>query len=147
MTVNGAFRIFKLSEKDIRKCCKDGMVKGAYKNKNRWIIPDETKIILTKKQVQEFLFQIIKFKNNPNLPISRELCETEEKTKILFDYLFELGLLGEYVFLSNIKSLFYDVQITDKGFELLMGSYYRKINVNLIETFNLININVGLVNL
>ena len=50
------------------------MIFGVRTVKNRVIIPDETVIIPSKQEIQAFLFQILKYKNNPNVTISREFC-------------------------------------------------------------------------
>lgn len=74
MNIKEAAEKFGLDETEIKNRKKDGMIFGVRTVKNRVIIPDETVIIPSKQEIQAFLFQILKYKNNPNVTISREFC-------------------------------------------------------------------------
>ena len=74
-----------------------------------------------KKDIQSFLLQIIKYKNNKAIAISRDLCPRNEQLRAVMSYLYNKGFIGDFTFLENIEDLFDNVQITDKGFDFILG--------------------------
>jgi hypothetical protein len=111
MTTKQASITFKLDEKEIRKRNKEGMIIGSTKEKGLIIIPDETKILPSKVQIQSFLFQIFKYKNNPAIVISRHMCPTIEHLKILAEYLYSKGYIG-----YNIQEPLYKMRDDRKAY-------------------------------
>lgn len=147
MTIKKASEIFKVDEKIIRKSVNDGMLPKQKVGRNIEI-PDETEFIPIKNDIQAFLFQILRYKNNPHYPISRRMCPDEKSLKILFDYLYNNGYIAECEFSEDICTLFNNIVLTDEATNLIFSKY--KIDQLKNITFMPININptlkVGLVN-
>ena len=145
MTVKEANVRFGKDVKDIRKSHKDGMILGSHKVGRNIIIPDETTIIPAKKEIQNFLLQILKFKNNHFYVISRDLCPTPDHLKVLVEYLVKKGLIGSVNIsdniTDNITELLESIQLTDKGFEFTFSAYYYD-KINAICSVPL-NINIS----
>lgn len=74
MTIREASKKFNLEEKEIRNRQRNDMIPGIYKEGKNIVIPDNTEIIPSKKEIQSFLLQILKYRNNNNIVISRKLC-------------------------------------------------------------------------
>ena len=147
MTIKKAAEIFKIDEKIIRKSVNDGMLPK--RKVGRTIeIPDETEFIPIKNDIQAFLFQILRYKNNPHHPISRKMCPDAESLKILFDYLYHSGYIAECAFSEDIGTLFNTIVLTDEATNLIFSKY--KIDQLKNITFMPMNINptlkVGLIN-
>lgn len=68
MTVKEASVLFKRSEREIRDNI--AFVKGAYKEKRKWVLPDDLRLFVNKLEIQAFLVQILKYKNNQGIIIS-----------------------------------------------------------------------------
>ena len=151
MNVKEASRKFNLDEKGVRKRCSDHMVRGVYKEKGKIVIPDETTIIPSKIDIQNFLFQILKYKNNNSIAISRTLCPGEKELHELCKYLYMRGFVGEFNFTNNIQYLFNNIKLTDDGLAFVFGRLYEKIsserysklNVNPTANFSFINVNAN----
>ncbi len=146
MTTNQASAIFGIDPKEVRKRIKDNMVN--YTRERRiYIIPDNTKILPSKQQIQAFLFQIIKYKNNPNIVISRNLCPNEETLKAVVEYLYNNGYIGDYSFESDIVKLFDGIMLTDKAFDFVFtAKSITKINVPIELNMPItLNINLNLI--
>ena len=147
MTIKKASEIFKIDEKIIRKSIDDGMLLKQKVGRNIEI-PDDTKFIPIKADIQAFLFQILRYKNNPHHPISRRLCPDSESLKILFDYLYHNGYIAECDFSEDIDTLLNNIVLTDEATNLMFSK--RKIDQLNSVTFMPININptlkVGLIN-
>lgn len=150
MTVKDAHKKFGISEKEIRKRKKDGMIIGAKTINHRIKIPDNTEIIPSKKEIQSFLFQIIKYKNNNGLTISRSLCPDEESLNAVMNFLYKKGFVGGFVFSNDINVLFSDVSLTDDGIAFVFGkSKMSSIDgitcsaVALNPTINVFSIDIG----
>ena len=139
MTVKEASIRFNIDEKEIRKRRKDKMIIGARTDGKSVVIPDDTIIIPSKNDIQHFILQIIKYKNNNTYPISRSLCPQSEQLKAVIDYLFKRGFIGEVDFEENISTLFKKIQITDDGFDYVIGygKYNKLLNIQSVP----ININ------
>jgi hypothetical protein len=121
MTVKEAEEKFGISEKEIRKRKTDGMIHGAKNVNGRIVIPDDTVIIPSKKDIQTFLLQILKYKNNNGFTISRSLCPDAKSLKAVMEYLYNMGFIGEYIFNKDIRSVFNNVSLTDDGIEFVFG--------------------------
>ena len=147
MTIKKAAEIFKIDEKIIRKSIDDGMLPKRKVGRNIEI-PDDTQFIPIKTDIQAFLFQILRYKNNPHHPISRRLCPDSESLKILFDYLYHNGYIAECNFSEDIGTLFNNIVLTDEATNLIFSKY--KIDQLKNIAFMPMNINptlkVGLIN-
>lgn len=146
MTTKEASDKFKLNIEDIRSACNDNLIPNAYKPSGKWIIPDDTEIILTKMQARKILLDILKYKNNNLGIISGEYTHNSKNLDKAINLLAILGFIGEYTFNLDIKSLFNTIQLTETGFALLIGGNTDK-SKNIY--FNLVNfnLNIGLLNL
>lgn len=146
MTVKEAANKFGRNENEIRAIIRDGFLL-AHKEKGKYIIPNDTQIIISKTEIQIFLLQIIKYKNNEHYVISRKGCPCFEELKILADYLYINGLIGQINTYKNEDEFFQKAKLTDKGFDLILGTVTKKakndIKFSIIPS---LNINVGLVN-
>lgn len=150
MTVDEANEKFGISHKEIRKRKSDGMIFGAKTVNGRIDIPNDTLIIPSKAEIQNFLFQILKYKNNSGLTISRSLCPDEESLKAVIDYLYKKGFIGEFKFNRDIYVLFNDISLTDEGIAFIFGK--KKVlsidglsctAISLNPTINIATINIG----
>lgn len=121
MTIREASIKFNLDEKEIRKRKKDNMIINVRRDGRCVVIPDDTMVIPSKKDIQSFLLQIIKYKNNNSFAISRSLCPEKEQLSAIMKYLYIRGFIGDYTFAEKIEDLFSNVQITDSGFDFVFG--------------------------
>lgn len=145
MTTKQASAIFRIDEKEIRKRNKDGMIIGVTKEHGLLIIPDDTKLIPSKADVQAFLFQILKYKNNPSIVIAQNMFPDIEKLKIFAEFLFLKGYIGKYSVFYSEKEFLSAAQITDIGMQLVFGNNAIK-NLSVPITVNFApSINVKLV--
>ena len=136
MTTKQASAKFHIDEKEIRKRNKDGMIIGSTKEHGLIIIPDATKIIPSKADVQAFLFQVLKYKNNKSIIIAQQLFPDVYKLKIIAEYLFLKGYIGKYDEFEDEKEFFNAVQITDSGMQLVFGSNaIQKFSSPIVITF------------
>lgn len=138
MTIKKAAEIFQIDEKIIRKSINDGMI-SKRKVGNNIEIPDETTFIPVKNEIQGFLYQILRYKNNPHYPISRELCPDNTSLVVLFEYLYQKGYITEIKFTDSIRDLFHTVMLTDKATELIFSK--RK-----IEQLGVVNLSPIIIN-
>lgn len=122
MTVKEASVIFKLEEKEIRKRNSDSMILGVGKIGRNIFIPDDTKIIPSKLEIKTFLFQIIKYKNNSDMIMPRNMCPCREHLEVLADYLYKKGLIGNYKKFVDEKGFFDNVKLTDEGISFVFGN-------------------------
>ena len=120
MTIKKATEIFQIDEKIIRKSIDDGLLQKRKIGRNIEI-PDDTKFIPIKNDIQAFLFQILRYKNNPYFPISRRMCPDGNSLKILFDYLYHNGYITEYEFSEDISVVFKNTILTDEATELIFS--------------------------
>ena len=121
MTIKEASAKFNLDEKEIRARKRENMIIDVHNDGKRVVIPDDTILIPSKKDIQSFLLQIIKYKNNNSIVISRELCPGKEQLQAVMIYLYKRGFIGNFTFSEEIKTLFDNVQITDSGFDFVLG--------------------------
>lgn len=121
MTIKEASVKFNLDEKEIRARKKDNMIIGVRNDGKNVVIPDDTILIPSKKDIQSFLLQIIKYKNNKSIPISRAMCPQKEQLQAIMIYLYNRGFIGNFTFSEDIEILFDNIQITDSGFDFVFG--------------------------
>lgn len=121
MTIKEASAKFNLDEKEIRARKKENMIIDVHNDGKRVVIPDDTILIPSKKDIQSFLLQIIKYKNNNSIVISRALCPEKEQLQAVMIYLYKRGFIGNFTFSEEIETLFDNVQITDSGFDFVLG--------------------------
>lgn len=146
MTTAEACVRFGLDKKELERRRKAGMIIGQHKEGKAIVIPDDTQIIPSKEDIVAFLFQIAKFKNNPNMTISRKLCPTRDGLCAVMDYLYRRGFVGEYCFSECVDEMFHSVQLTNDGFNYILGdAHSRKINATVSIPVT-VNSNIGLVN-
>lgn len=150
MTIKEASVNFNLDEKEIRARKKDNMIIGVRKDGNCVVIPNDTILIPSKKDIQSFLLQIVKYKNNNSITISRAMCPTSEQLQAIMIYLYNRGFIGEYTFSEDIYTLFDNIQITDSGFDFVFGygsfnklSSVVSIPIQLKPSINISAIKVG----
>lgn len=138
MTTKEAGTKFGLDTKEIRKRIDDEMIAVTHEGRTI-IIPDETKIIPSKAQIQTFLYQILQYKNNPSMTVSRGLCPDELTLQVVTEYLYKRGFIGEYIFSSNIKQLFDSISLTESGFDFIFDKRTKGIfstNMNVRFAIN-----------
>ena len=88
MTIREASVKFNLDEKEIRARKKDNMIIGVRKDGKSVVIPNDTILIPSKKDIQSFLLQIIKYKNNKSIAISREMSPQKQQLQAVMIYLY-----------------------------------------------------------
>lgn len=144
MTTKQASALFNKTESCIRECYRDGMIIGAVKEKKLISIPDDTKIIPSKKEVMSFLYQILRYKNNRQIVINQHFYRGNvNNLKIIANYLNEQGYIGEYGDFDTDKEFFDMVQLTDNGMDLVVNTN----NTIRVDNFQFAIIeNVALVN-
>lgn len=150
MTIKEASVKFNLDEKEIRARKKDEMIIGVRKDGRNVVIPNDTILIPSKKDIQSFLLQIVKYKNNKSTIISRSICPQTEQLQALMIYLYNKGFIGNFTFSEDIKVMFDNVQITDSGFDFVFGygafnklSNVVSIPIQLNPNINISAIKVG----
>lgn len=154
MNTKEAAEKFKIDVREVRKRKKDGMILEVRMVKGRIFIPDDTEIIPSKQDIQAFLLEILKYKNNPNITVSRKLCPDEKSLKTVVNYIYKRGFVGEFKFKTNIRDLFQNLNLTDEGLAYVIGAsrlnQITKCSINPI-TINPITIspklNIGLMNI
>ena len=110
MNTKEAAEKFKLDIQEVRSRKDDGMILGARTVKGRIFIPDDTTIIPSKQDIQAFLLEILKYKNNSGTTVSRKLCPDEESLRSVVEYVYKRGFIGEFEFRSSINSLFQNLR-------------------------------------
>ena len=144
MTIKEASVKFNLNEKEIRNRKKDNMIIGVRNDGRNVVIPDDTILIPSKKDIQSFLLQIVKYKNNKSTIISREMCPKQEQLQAVILYLYNRGFIGRYTFSENIETLFDNIQITDNGFDFIFGhGAFQKLS-NIVSVPIQINPNINI---
>ena len=143
MTVKEASVKFGKSEKQIRRIIDDELLEHSRNGRNI-IIPDDTEIIISKIEVQSFLWQIVAYKNNNHCVISRELCPELSQLQVLTKFLYQHGFIGEYSEYSTGDDFFEKVQLTDRGLKYVLDKnkavkFYKPFELTIIP-----NINIGL---
>lgn len=143
MTIKEISSKFKIDEKVIRQSIKDGLIE-ADKTKRPYILSDDLKFIPIKKQLQAFLFQVLKYKNNPNIALNRSMCQNNEQLNILLEYLFKKGFVSKWEICEDICCSFTSIMLTDDGIDFAVG---EKLAQKRLGDFNLtFNFNAGCIN-
>lgn len=138
MTIKKAAEMFQVDEKTIRRSIADGMLQK-WKVGRNIEIPDGTMFIPIKNDIQAFLFQILRYKNDPFFPISRRMCSDVDSLKILFEYLYRRGYIAEYEFSEDILSLFNGVILTAEAIDLIFGKY----KITQLKSINFMTITIN----
>ena len=126
----------------IRKLCKEQLIPGAIKRSNKWIIPDETRVILDRMEIKTVLIQIIKYKNNPCVVVSRKLFHNDQVMSETIKLLYKLGLIGDYEWKTEIKELFSSIMLTDEGLKMVIPER----RTFKLGSISVINVKIGLIN-
>ena len=146
MTIKQAAIKFGKSENQIRAIIKDGLL-NAHKEKGILIISDNIEIIITKSEIQSFLLQIIKYKNNEQYVNSRASCPSFNELKNLARYLYEKGFIGKLDTYSDEIEFFKNVKLTETGFDFALGTIAKKTKSNIkFAIIPSMNVNIGLAN-
>ena len=135
MTTKQAADKFNMGKREIQKLCKEGKIHGVRKVGNRYEIPDETAMIITDENARTFLWQLLKFKNNPNIILEGSFADTDEKLKAWHTYMTERNLVGSCQYASELKELLMTMQLTEKGFEMITGKTAS--NIHIEPSFNI----------
>ena len=143
MTIKEASRKFNLDEKEIRNRKDAGMIIGIHKDGRNIVIPDETEIIPSKKDIQSFLLQILRQRNNVNTVISRKLCPDKSTLDSLMRYLYKRGFIGRYDETSADIDLIAKVQLTDEGIAYILGNKNYISISNAISVPLTVNVNIA----
>lgn len=142
MNTKVASEKFNLDKKVIYTLCKDGLIKGAHKENKKWVIPDNTAVILTKSSIKHILIQILKLKNVNNCPISYVDIDSLDNLIICINYLFKMGYISKYDKTeTDINKVLLSCVFSDEGFEIVLGKNNQNkiaININCDLNFNLI---------
>lgn len=143
MTIKEASVKFKIDEKEIRKRQREGMIIGIRKEGKSVIVPDDTEIIPSKRDIKSFLLQILKQRNNATTIISRGLCPDEKTLRSLLKYLYKRGLIGEYDETISDNDLIKQVKLTDEGLSYVFGDKnYTSLNTPIALPLT-VNINIA----
>lgn len=146
MTTAEARTRFNIDEKELRKRIDTDMVIGIRKEGRKFVIPDDTLIIPSKMEIVAFLLQILKYKNNPSITISRGLCPSEDSLKAVLKYLYLRGFIGEYVYSKSLHSTFDTISLTDSGISYILGNAHSKKIEAVASVPVTVNLNFALVN-
>ncbi len=84
-------------------------------------IPNDTLMIISDENAKAFLFQLLKYKNNPGLVLAAFGCNDEKKLEIWRDYLINQGFVSNCNKQNNLKDFLNAIQLTDKGLEFVFG--------------------------
>ncbi len=125
MTTKEAGEIFGYSSKAMEEMCRSNFIPDAKKVSRKWMIPDDLMVILDKEKCKEVLIEILKLKNYGNgYPVNRRLLPDDERCGIVLDYLYRLGLVGEYDRKAPI--CLQDICITDEGLKMVLQITAKK---------------------
>ena len=143
MTIKEASVKFKMDEKEVRRRQRDGMIIGIHKEGKSVVIPDDTEIIPSKRDIKSFLLQILKQRNNATTVISRGLCPDEKTLRSLLKYLYKRGLIGDYDEKVFGIDLIKQIKLTDEGLSYVFGDK-NYISLNAPSAVPLtVNINIA----
>lgn len=150
MTTKDAASIFNIDEKKIRTLCKENKIHGVTREKGekgRYVIPDETVLIVTDENARYFLYQLLKFKNNPKMIFPVACLDSTEKLNAWYEYLREQGLIGDCEFSSDLNTLLSRMSLTEEAIAMVFGkkdsSILDKIHFNPAFNFNVASLNIG----
>ena len=145
MTTKEAAEHFNLSEKVVRTLCKEKKILGVTKPNGKYLIPDNTVMIVTDENARAFLLQLVKYKNNPGIILSNAGADTEEKLHTWHEYLLSQGLVGPCEFSANYRTLLDGMSLTDKGFDVVFGKQ-QHISLRGFTIEPAINVNIACLN-
>lgn len=129
---------FHISKKQIYELGKKGLC-GIHKEGKKWVIPDNTKILISVSEIRRFLIQVIKYKNNSGYTFPRDLCPTEIILKELVNQQYHNGFIGSTAKGSNAIEILENVILTEKGIDIAIGDAQKPQMIN-IQNFN---VNIG----
>ena len=121
MTTKEAADCFNLNERVVRTLCKENKIHGVTKINGKYVIPDESIMIITDENAKAFLLQLLKFKNNSDMTLSSAGADTEDKLRTWLEYLISQGLIGFCEFSPDYRTLLTRMSLTDKGFDVVFG--------------------------
>ncbi len=140
MTTNDASKKFGMDTKIISEACRMQMVPGAQKIKWKWYLPDGLELILTKKNVQSVLQNLLKLKNyGYDYPISYSVFCDHDGVKNVFDYIWQLGMIDRTICDENEMI---NVKLTEDGLKLVLKDLKGK-NKTGLHVDKLIEVNVN----
>lgn len=150
MTIKEAEERFGIDDKILQKLCRDSKSEeipyvNAIKINNKWIIDDSTCIILTKQHISNALYQLLRYKNNQNVAISRRCFPEDETLHMTYKKLYTLGFVTQFISeFSSLDQLFSTLMITEEGFDFLFKNKNHKKSSDLppIQIFSF-NTKVG----
>lgn len=131
MTIKKAKERFGIDDKTLQKLCRDSRAENipyieAVKINNKWIIDDNTNIIITKQQITDVLYQLLKYKNNKNATISRRCFPNDEVLYMTYKKLYSLGFVTQGLSnFTNLDQLFSMLMVTEEGFDFLFKNKSR----------------------
>lgn len=148
MTTKEAASIFNIDERTIRALCKEQKINGVTRGKNgRYIIPDDTTLIVTDENARYFIYQLIKFKNNPKMVFPVRNLDEPEKLRVWYEYLRDQGLIGNCQFSTDLNTLLSQMSLTEEAIAMVFGqkksSVLDKIHFNPSFNLNVASLNVG----
>ncbi len=130
-----ASKKWNITKETVQNYCKDGLIPNVYKEKNKWIIPDNAKKPpFGKKQLLIFLDNLLQIKHGASSTINNSFSKKEILKA--YQYLSQAGFITSFdiniPFESNIKNL----DITPRGKEIIKKSLEKnllkgKISINL----------------
>ncbi len=145
MNVKEASASFHIPESTIRKLCKENKIPGVRKEKGTgYIIPGNTKMIITDQVAKAFLWQLLRYKNNNGIVLCVASWDTPEKLEMIRSHLIKQNWVGNCKPSDSLPALLNEMQITDEGWKFLLGEKtFAKAQISLNPS---IPINIGLVN-
>lgn len=143
MTTAEACVRFNIDKNELSNRIKANMVIGIRKDGRSIVIPDDTLIIPSKMDIKAFLLQILKYKNNPNITISREHFPQEDSLMAVLDYLYRRGFIGEYSCATSIQSTFDTISLTDSGISYILGEGVSKKLETAVTPLLTLNLNMA----
>lgn len=149
MTTKEAYKKFGIKDKEIYELGKLGL-SGITKDGRKWIIPDDTRVLISAMQIRRFLLQILMVKNNEGYLFQRDICVDLDKLKDLINQQYNNGFISGLAKGKSAEKVLKNAKLTDKGIAFVLGNQLseqlienKQININILN----INNNIGLVNL
>ena len=142
MTTKEASEKFEIDVKKIRELCQKELIIGAKKEKQRWIIPNDTKFLIAESGIVYILWEILNIKLNENYAFSIKYIDTFEKAKECFHYLRSIGYLSTYdEEATDVFDLFSSSRLSQRGIEFLYNkSSSDKIEFYFCKNFSLFDV-------
>ena len=140
MDINKASEFFRKSKNEIRKCARQGFIPGAYKN-FKWDIPDDIKVILSKKEITQILLSIIQFKTNTISTFSiAGMHKNNKKYQFIFQTLKSINLIlyddADY---TNVNDLIEHTSLTLQSYDLILNNEQKKMSLFAIDKVSIFN--------